>query len=335
MKRWISCLSVALIIAIGFMLIVTPVVKAQEPPDSTPTAAVYIYRNILESGDFGAFIYANIPYASTPDTPVNYAFIWSLIDTDNVTELGATTGYAYNDSGYGYNPYWLYWSAADAPTWNQAYFIRLTGNPTVFTEEVPVYNFTVSLMSYSSLTAQADVRTEIANRILITAADLDVQWGRTADTSLLTQLETGTVLSHYGENVFRGAIYGCQAIAPAVFRFIADDISTTDRTFISDYGDNVSGQWAGYWPSTAQSGGADFFGKSYDLLSIIIVALLAFGVLYCNARLSGNAWSGLIDVAVLLIFTARLGLYEMAFICFVAGLFWIYDSARLWGVLSR
>lgn len=306
----------------------------QANPDTTPTANIYCYRNILETGDFGIFIYANIPYSSVPSTPVNEAFIWRVIDTDNSTELGATTGYVHvsSDSGYGYNVYWLYWSASEAPTWGGSYGVRLSGNPVIFTDP-PIYNFTIGSSAYSSTADSDDVKTEIGDRIIETASDLDIRWDLSTSTSLIYELETATVLSLSGQTLFRGAIYGCQAIAPSVFRTQVKDINVTNRSFSSGYSSNVSSQYAGTWVATAQQGGADFFDTSFDLLSIIILGILCFGILYLNSKITSNLYSGLIDVAVLLVFAARLGLYEMAFICMIAAVFWIYSSAKIWGLV--
>ena len=200
MKRFRLGILLALLVA--FLLSATPVYADTPDPDSPPTVdGKNAYRNLLETGDWLIVVYANIPYGTLPSTPVTQTYIWQLIDVDGVTELGSTVGYNYNDDGYGYNVYSMYWSASEATAlgmvWNTAYTIRLSGNPAVF-DTPPVYNYTLNIADYSTLTAQADVQAELAARIIALAGDLDSKWGLSSLYSLLTQNETATVLSIYG-----------------------------------------------------------------------------------------------------------------------------------------
>lgn len=315
------------------MLLPAAPVYAISNPDSTPTADIHCYRNLLETGDFLVYIYANIPYASLPDEDVTEAFVWRWMDTDNTTMLATTTGYSYNDSGYGDNIFAMYLSASDAPTWGQSYPIRLSGNPAVFADP-PDYNFIINSSDYSSETTPSEVQEELANRILVDAASLDIAWSLSAAASLLTEIEVGTRLSVYGEAFFRGAIYGVQALAPNAFRWVVEQIEFTDRTWSPAYAANISSQWAGTWVATAQTAGADMFSAGYDITSIIWLLILGVLVIIANIYLSGNIWSAMIDVAFVMIAMARLGLYEMSFLALVAAVSWLYASAKTWGKVA-
>lgn len=329
-------LRIGVLLAVAVALLLNPIaVYADTPdPDSPPSIeATNIYRNLRETGDNLFLIYANIPYASLPDTPVTETFIWRLIDTDNTTELGSTVGTAYNDDGYGFNVYSMYFTAAEVTAlgivWGTSYTIRLSGNPAVF-DTPPVYNFTINAAQYSSLTVTAEVQVELAQRILNIAADLESKWGLTASESLLTQNETATVLSIFGEAFFRGAINGLQALAPTVFSIVIRAIDLDDRTWTTEYAENVTGQWGGTWVETAQEAGKTLFGTSYDLLSIIILLVGCGGLLIGNLMLTGDHWNGLVDVAILSIIGARLGMYDLGFLIMIAALCWIYISAKVW-----
>jgi len=266
-----------LLALLAVLLIAAPAYADTPDPDSTPTIeGINIYRNLLETGDWLTVIYANVPYATPPDTPVTQTFIWRFIDTDNVTELGSTVGYASNDDGYGYNVYSMYWTADNVTALGMvyggasSYTIRLSGNPAVF-DTPPVYNYAVNIGNYSTLTTTADVQAELAARILTLAGDLDNKWGLAAVYSLLTQNETATVLSVYGEAFFRGAIHGLQAMAPAAFSVIVRAIDIDPREWDPEYSENLTGQWSGTWVETAQEAGKALFGTTYDLLSIIML----------------------------------------------------------------
>jgi len=304
----------------------------QADPDTTPTVEVDFYRNLLETGDVLCVIYANIPYATTPDDPVDDAFIWRLIDTDGVTELGQDVGYPYVDSGYGYNVYSMYFSATDNLTWEADYNIRLSGNPAVF-DDPPVYNFPVDSSDYSSITESYLVQTELAIRLIAIANTLDIEWGLGASYSLLYESEVGTVLSIYGEAFFRNAIYGLQALCPMLFRFAVEDTEVTDRTYTEEYATNLSTQYAGTWVGTAQEGGAALAGTSYDwmtlMLCVVICVLAIFGGM---ALAAGDFWSGAVDGSIVLITCSRLGFFELAAVGLIVGMCWVYISGKLWSV---
>lgn len=333
--RRVVRLTVAVLLALALTVFMAPLALAdQADPDSNPTVTMYAYRNLLESGDMLLFIYGNIPYASTPDALVTRAFIWRMIDSDNTTVLGQTVGYvsASNDpNGYGYNVYSMYWDSTDAPTWGQTYTIRLSGNPAVF-DDPPIYDYTLQSSDYSSLTVQADVQAELASRVITTALDLNTRWGLT--TLLTTELETGTVLSqNAGEGFFRGAIYGLQALAPSAFSLVALTISAADRSWSATYETTLQNQYAGTWVETAQTAGTDFFNTTYDLVSIIIVLVCVFGIVIANVIIANDVWIGMIDATFVAIMFARLGFYELSFLAFVAGVAWIYVSAKTFGMV--
>lgn len=325
---------VALLIAIVFSLFPCGNVLAdQADPDSVPTVDIYCYRNLLETGDVLIYLYANIPYASLPDEPVNAAFVWRLIDTDNTTELGSTTGYPYNDLGYGYNVYSMYFSAADALTWGAAYTIQLSGNPVVF-DDPPLYNFPITSSDWTTYTTQADNRDELELRILITAGLLYSQWGLTADTALVNEQEIGTVLSLSGEAFFRGAIYGLQALAPGVFYVVPEEITAEDRTWTENYTSNLSSQYTGTWIAISQQAGADLFESSYDLTSVILCVVLLVVLFFGSLVVTGDHWQSLINVCLIAVVLGRLGLYEATFLGMIAALCWLYISSKVWGLTA-
>ena len=305
----------------------------QSQPDSVPAPLeIDVYRNMLETGDQLYIFYINIPYAVVPDALVTEAFIWRLIDTDNITELGQTTGSVFQDNGYGYNVYSMYFAAADAPTWGADYTVRLSENPSVF--DAPIdFNYGISSGDYSILTETEDVQAEIAARVIGLAKQLDTRWSLAPADSLIKEQETGTVLSLNGETVFRAAIFGLQALAPTAFDIVVGLITATDRTWTDNYTSNVVTQYTGTWIGTAQNAGASMFNKSYDLLSVILVLIAVAGILIGNMFITKSAYSGMIDAAFVAVIFGRLGFYELSFLALIAGVCWLYFSGKVWGVI--
>ena len=304
-------IALVLLLAI-FLISATPVYADTPDPDSTPAIQSFnVYRNLLETGDWLLIIYANIPYGTLPDTPVTQTFIWRMIALDGVTELGDTVGYAYNDDGYGYNVYSMYWSAAEVTAngmvWNTAYTVRLSGNPVVF-DTPPTYNYTIAIGDYSTLTVTADVQAELAARLLTIAGELDTHWGVPVVPSLLSEAEAGMVLSIYGEAFYRGAIFGVQNLAPTMFSVIIRNLNVVDRTWTDNYSVNLTTMWGGTWIDTAQAAGMALFGTDYDLLSIIMLLAMSVGLLIANISISGDHWNGLTDVAIFMVIGARLAM---------------------------
>lgn len=320
------------------MLPATPCYADTDDPSSTPTVVQFnMYQNLIEDGDMLLLIYADIPYSPIPDTPVTETFIWRMFDTDNVTELGDTVGFAYNvgahqDDGYGFNVYSMYWSEAVVTanlTWGTVYPVRLSGNPAVF-DTPPEYNYIISTSDYSSETTQAAAQLELAERVLTLAADLDIKWGLSSIYSLLEEEEAGAILSIFGQAFFRGAIYGLQAMAPVAFPVEIRVLDVEARTWDPEYSENVTGQWGGTWIDTSQAAGKALFGTDYDLLSIIMLLGMSIGLLILNLQLTGDHWNGLVDVAVIMVIGARLGMYDLAFLILVAAICWMYIGTKVW-----
>lgn len=305
----------------------------QADPDDIPSMQAYIYRNI-ETGDQLYIFYGNIPYATLPDALVTEAFMWRLLDTDNVTVIGSTVGTVYRTSGYGYNIYSMYFDSASAPTWDQPYLVRLSGNPIVF-DTPPIYDFELSSADFSTITDTVLVKADLANKIIELANNLDVRWGLTGtDYSLINEQETGTVLSFYGETFFRNAIYGLQAMAPAAFQVVLTTITAEDRTWVTEYAENISNQYAGTFIETAQTGGAAMFNTSYDLVSIILLFALLIALVIGNVKITQNIYSGLIDAALVACIFGRIGIPAvlLPFLGLLGSISWVYISGKFWGV---
>lgn len=309
-------------VAVATLLIVAPVM-AIALPDSPPTVSdINVYRNVLETGDRLLVAYFNIPYAVTPADPASKTFVWQLVD--NVTVLGSASGYSYVDSGYGYQAMSMYFAAADNWTWDPAtpYTLRLQGTPSFFAGTIPVYNYTVSSASYSTLTATADVKLALALDVILICEDLDAAWGLT--DSLLYEDDAGTVLSSFGQAYWRGTIPAIQSMAPTLFPLAIRTIPNEDRTFTDNYSTALAGQYAGTWVATARAAGTALFGTTFNLLDLIIVLASVIALVVANIYLTNDAWNGLVDAALLLLIFTRLSMFEMGYLMLIGAVAIMY-----------
>lgn len=333
-------LLIALVLAmLAILSMVIPIAAAIAEPDSPPTLEdIDIYRNVLETGDMLLLWLANIPYSTPPDVLVSDAFSWSYRSNDGLTEYGATTGYAYNDNGYGYNVSSIYLTAAEVTAagivWGDPYKLRLTASPAHLPAYAPI-SYDILASHYSSLTVQSAVQAEIASRVITIAETLDVYWGTTTTTSLVEQTESGTKLSTYGEAFFRGAVYGLQGMAPDAFAVVVTAVDVSARTFTTNYTDQLDDQYSGTWVETSREAGKALFGTDYDLWTVIMMVGMCVGLLFGNIYLTSNAWNGLMDVGVIMVFGARLAFYDFFFLLLITALLWVYIGTRLWFRLFR
>lgn len=321
-----------------FLLPAMPIYADMPNPDSDPTIEqIDVFHNLLETGDMLYLWEANTPYAVIPDYNMAESFIWQLIDTDGITVLGSTTGYGFQDDGYGYNVFSLYFSADDVASkgmvWETAYMLRLSGSPAVFATP-RIYNFPVAAGDYTTLTDSDDNQSALADEIILLATDLNTRWGLSSDYYLTAETETGVVLSAYGENVFRGAIYGCQGLAPDAFQFIVRDISVEDRTWSSNYTDSLADQYNSYgWIATARNAARDFMGTDYDLTSLIFLFFLCVGLVIGNLSVTGDHWNALIDVSFLLVIASRLDVLPLLYLALICSIAFVYMGTRVWRMI--
>ncbi len=327
-KLLITLLIVLMVIAI---VPAVPVSAATALPDSDPRLiSVKAYRNLLETADFLIIFEINIPYAVPPTDPVTETFIWELIDSDGVTVLGSTVGWPYEDDGYNFQLFSMYFDAAAGIVWDPAliYKLRLSGNPIAFVTP-PTYIYDVTSSAYSTFTVTREVQDELALDVLIIAADLDLQWDLGLLLSLINDDETGQTLSTFGQAYFRGAIFGLQALAPALFPLAVSEIDLADRTWTDSYIATLEGQYAGTWVATAKAAGATLFGTSSDMLSLIMMFALVIGVFVGNIMVTGDHWNGAIDVSVVLIMTAKLSFYGLGYLGLIVAIAIIYLGMRI------
>ncbi len=324
---------VAIVSALLAVLSVSSAAGATALPDSTPQLlSVKVYRNLLETDDRLVVAYFNLPYATLPTDPASETFIWQFIDGDGTTVLGSTVGYSYVNDGYGYQVVSFYFGANATLEWipDDSYSLRLIGNPMHFSPP-PVYNWQITAGEYTTLSASEDVKAELASDILAIAEQLDGEWG--LSISLISEEETGSVLSTFGQAYFRGAIYSIQSLAPALFPLAVRNITPENRQWDESYANALHNQYSGTWVETARAAGGELFGLNYDLGTLILVLGMVVGVVVAGIMITGSHWVGLMDAALVLTVAARLDLIGLGYVILMAAVCLIYMAIRLWSAI--
>jgi len=318
-----------------------------------PTIKSNVYGNLLEEGDRLFIFYAKIPYADVPTAPVTDVFTWSLYDMtgggDGVELHPPGSGIAFNDNGYGWNVYSFYFPASANVLWlpEQPYVLRLRGdanlswtymNGGVETDtSAPDWKYNINSQCYNNHTDMATSRTDLAKKVISIATDLDSKWQLAVSTYLIYQETNTTVLSMYGEGFFNQAIPYLQYLAPSLYEQQEQTVDYSRRAWGSNYTKAVgTDQWTGTWIETAREGNIALFGGSYDLTSIIILLFVCIALVFVNISISpGDYWSGFIDVAFILVVTARLGVYGLGFLALIDAVCIIYIGIKIWGITGN
>jgi len=234
-KLFLRRLSVALVLGIIAMVVTVSPVLAIADPDVPPQVnAVYVYEDLLESGDIGVLVEYYLEYAVPPTETVTEAYLVTFVDTDGTTQLKTVAPYAFVDSGYGIGLAWIYFTAAEVATYsiddaNEAlYRVWLTGNPTVpsgWTGDPPR---TIVGVDDWVATGDGDPNVLLALRVLSYADTLELEW-------LLDMVEAtslGNKLTTVGESYFENVITNLRTMAPAAFSssILEPDLEDIDYT---------------------------------------------------------------------------------------------------------
>lgn len=324
-------LIMVMLVSIAVMLSLASPVYATDLPSSAPSIDdIAIYRNVLATGDMFIFFKENTPYTVIPtDHGYSEAFVWQLYDPTDTTEIARTVGYNYNDNGYNQNVIGFYFSAATAPPWGAAYFLKLTGTPLAFTTP-PTYQFPIEAGDYSALTVQSEVQNAISNKVIEWAGDLNSEWGLTSTNYLTTSAQTSQSLSLEGETFFRGAVYGIQSLAPFAFQLVTLDVTSTDRTWSDNYTNALQAMYDGTYLETAQDAANTGLGASYNLAGLIGLLLMIGVVIGACIWVGGDVWGSMVIASGPLVIGGRMAMIGLGELGFIAAIMWLFISGKIW-----
>ena len=225
------------IMAILAAILPVAVCLAQALPDSGPTInAVYVFQNLAQNGDQLYLIDETTTYTTPPAPPAltfTQAFVARLIAVDGTTILATATPFSFFGSGYSRNVIAIYFNAATAPTWQQAYTVQIVGNPLVtWAGSTPLASSAITW--WSPMTGMALSQGALSVQIITLASYLDMAWGYTGTSSDLLQSTTsGQALSTVGQSVFLGIQPGLVSLAPDAFTSVVSQPIISPNTTIS------------------------------------------------------------------------------------------------------
>ena len=320
-------LLLALAISLFFILnIVTPVFAAL-PPASISIDAIYVNRNLLVTGDQLYYAIYNIPYTGLPDEDIDDLFVFRLTDTDGVTELGSNEAYPYNTQGYGKGVISFYFASADAPAWGLNYFIRVQGKPGFFATP-PDQSFIINVTDYTSATTQADNRAEVRNNVVTICRKLESDW---SPTTLLTEIETGTVFNTYGEEYFRNSIYALQGMCPTLFETQIVNVEYTERAWNTTQQTTYEGRTTGTTIGNSIQGFSDIFDMDFNVVASLPLLAAAILCIYAAVKMNGKPEAGFLCTVALVIMGGFMGWTAFALIAVSSALCFLYIAIFLVG----
>lgn len=310
----------ALLAAAIILLSLLPLTVLADPdvPDALEVRSVIACHDLLEEDDMAVAVHYNIDYSVTgePSDSAQDLFLVRLLD--GATQLGVVRPYPYFNDGYSQGIVLLYWDAADAPTWEDEYTVRIQGTPAAWGTP-PETNFTLGASSYSGVDGDTANQQALYDWMVDALEDLETNW----TTSLLDHYEEGAVLNETGQSYMTGAVPGLQGLCPDLFWIRSSAIDTTPRTWGTGQADAYEARYAGTWVGDAMDGAADLFGVPAQLIGSILFVLLPFVLIMVLCERSFfTSTPALIALPLLMAMGALMGFFSMAFfaicvICFV------------------
>jgi hypothetical protein len=245
-------------------------------PANLQIESAKVCRHLVEPDDFLAVFHYNIHYATEdqPDDPANKLFIFRLLDTNGVDHLAAIVPYAYYNSGYDQGCAAFYFPAAEAPDWEGAYIIRISGNPEYFSSP-PLASHTLTASDYSQLETKQENQTLLGNYILDVARDLETNWSIT----LTYAGDLGTVFNSTGEAYFRGAIPSLQVMAPQIFAVQTLTPEYTPAEYTQAQGQAYETRFEDTWVGK----NLKYFGDQFHVKWNVITGIMTLAVIIALA----------------------------------------------------
>jgi hypothetical protein len=238
---------------------------ADDPP--TPTnlqfESVEAFHHVIEEDDFALIFHFNIHYETEqPEEPANELFTFRLLDVDGVGHLGAIVPYTYYNDGYDQGCSAFYFSADDAPAWGQSYIVRISGNPEYFSSP-PLVSRTLALSDYSSFDTQEENQQQLGEYVIEIARELEINWS----TTLTSVGDEGSILNTDGEEYFKGAITGLQAMAPQIFSIRTTSPEYDETEWEEAKRTEYEERFLDSWPGKAIQAIANLFNVKYNVVT--------------------------------------------------------------------
>lgn len=267
--------------AVLLLLLFTIPTFAMDNPDSISIGDVFVFRNLLETGDQLYFCRYDVAYNSTPSQDPEDTFQMALYNSGG--SLVATRPLNF----YQENIISIYFTPAQVTsknlTWQAAHVIRIQGMPTVFSPLVEGSNMTSSTLSPSDFYEDA-----FLPGIMIAQAEiLETDWGTTL-------LDAYDKLNTTGAAFFLLAVPQLGTIAPEIFEVVQGDTTVDYTTYNDSYATTLEANQGSKLSGAIASISGIFKVQNPEWTGFLLVVMLFLMIAGTISSGLGNAGWGMI-----------------------------------------
>lgn len=266
-RRFLSCLGI-----VFFLFLFIPIqVVAISNPDYVSIGDVYVFEDVLATGDVLVYVREDVSYPVQPDEDSEDTFLMAIYDTDGTTLIAARSL-----NYYQHNIISIYLAPSDnVLVSGSAYYVRIMGSPALFelVENVNMDTRVLTAGDYYDLT-------DLGGIMITQAGILEDDWG----IDLLTANEK---LNSTGSYYFLKAIPGLSTMVPLIFATSTGGFTYT-RDNQATTGLNITNNQTPVSLTNAFAGIAAILGiestSFSEFGSGLFMALIVGAVLYAATR---------------------------------------------------
>ena len=297
-------LAVIIFIFLAPFILDNPGQAATTDPDSTPSASnIWIDRNLIVNGDMVVYGEINIPYANPLTVTADKTFVLRIMNSSKTTEYGYSLLYPYFTSGYNKNIFAFYFDAAHASSWASELTLRISENPSYFSNPINT-DIDVPATNYTSLTNATDNQTEMAQKLIPIIEDIQ----NVTNTALLSVSGSYDVLDGVGEIYMRGAIPGIELMAPNIFLVQNLDLNYSNNTWTTANFDAYEARFNNTWVGNDMTATGNQFGMPATMIMTFFVTLpLCLGAIVASSMKLRHTDPGLMVCALFMLMTVQMG----------------------------
>ena len=191
-------------------------------PDSVSIGDVYVFEDVLETGDAWVYVRYDVSYASQPTEDSEDTFLVAIYDTDGTTLL-FTRALNY----YQHNIIAIQLTAStNTLVSGSSYYVRVMGSPALF-----VLQEFVNMRTRALTAGDYRVPEDLAGLMVSQAGILEADWG-------VTLLTSSDKLNTTGAYYFNKAMPGLASAAPEIFELSTGQFIYTRNTSVGTEGLN-------------------------------------------------------------------------------------------------
>jgi hypothetical protein len=208
------------VLALG--LLISSGVLAISDPDSVTIAQVYVFGDVLETGDQLFYARYDVNYNSTPDEDAQDTWQMAVYDINGTLVASRPLNY------FQHNIISIYLEPDEAIEEGLAHQVKIMGSPSVFPSLVEGTNMRTSTLAAGDYLEGGDV----GDYMITEAGILETDWG-------LTLLTSSDKLNSTGSTYFLEAIPGLASMDPTIFQTATRVLSPADPTWEPVYPDDI------------------------------------------------------------------------------------------------